>query len=179
MLKLIQWAVVALFVCQSLEAHIPTEGQIMHESKEEKRYVIGISIKTSNEHFLKEAPPLWEKFYAEKLSDKTPNRLNQNLLALYTEYEGAFTKPYTYVIGCEVANLDIIPEGMIGVEIPASENAVYTVKGPFPQAMMQAWQNIWSSPLKRSYTTDFEVYPPGFNQQALPEIKIYIALDKI
>ena len=148
----------------------------MHYSTESKRFVIGISLRTSNEHFLQEAPPLWDRFYRENLAEKIPHRLNQDLYAVYTQYEGDFTKPYTYIIGCPVSTLSQIPEGMIGIEIPAGHNAVFNVKGPFPTSMMQAWQNIWSSNLHRSYTTDFEVYPPGFNLQPEPEIKIYIAV---
>ena len=42
--------------------------------------------------------------------------MNQNLLAVYTDYEGDYTKPFTYMIGCEVSNLSTIPEGMRGIE---------------------------------------------------------------
>lgn len=141
-----------------------------------KKLVIGIPIKTSNENgrFQKEVPPLWGRFYSENLAEKIPHRLNKNLLAVYTQYEGDYTKPFTYLIGCEVSSLDIIPEGMIGIEIPASPYTVFTAKGPFPQSMMYTWQSIWNSGVKRSYTTDFEVYTPDFNPQNNPEIKIYI-----
>lgn len=148
--------------------------------KKEKRYVIGIPIKTSNEsgHFQKEVPPLWDKFHRENMAGKIPNKINQDLLAVYTNYEGDYTKPFTYLIGCEVSSLDNIPEKMIGIEVRASLYAVFIAKGAFPQSMSSTWQAIWGSGVKRSYITDFEVYRSDFNPQNNPEVKIYIAIDK-
>ncbi|HEY5259074.1 MAG TPA: effector binding domain-containing protein, partial [Rhabdochlamydiaceae bacterium] len=65
-----------------------------------------------------------------------------------------------------------------GVELEPSSYAVFTAKGAFPQSMMEAWQAIWTSNVKRSYTTDFEVYKPDFNPQDNPEIRIFIAATK-
>ena len=103
--------------------------------------------------------------------------MNQDLLVVYTDYEGDYTKPFTYLIGCEVSNLNTIPDGMMGVELEASSYAVFTAKGAFPQSMMQAWQSIWASNVKRLYTSDFEIYRPDFNPQNNPEVKIFIAID--
>lgn len=147
-----------------------------HMETTKKQFFIGIPIRTSNALFLQEAPALWDKFYKENVSEKIPNRLNQNLIALYTDYESDYTKPYTYLLGCLVSSLDKIPDGMRGIEIPASPYTVFDVKGEFPESMMDAWKNIWSSSMKRSYTIDYEVYPSNFNPQGKPEIKIYIAL---
>lgn len=151
----------------------------MNYSKEklEKKYVIGVPVRTSNEdgRFLKDVPPLWEQFHRERLAEKIPVRINHDLLAVYTDYEGDYTKPFTYIIGCEVKNLNSIPEGMIGIEIPPSKYALFTAKGEFPKSMMITWQNIWHSGIKRSYTTDFEIYTSDFNPQNNPEVRIYIA----
>lgn len=141
-----------------------------------KKFAIGIAIKTSNEHFQKEVPPLWDRFYREKLAEKIPNRSNQNLLAVYTDYEGDYTQPFTYLVGCEVSNVKAVPEGMRGVEIPASSYAIFIASGSFPESMMKTWKSIWKSDLKRLYTTDFEVYAPDFNPQENPVIKIHIAI---
>jgi predicted transcriptional regulator YdeE len=66
---------------------------------------------------------------------------------------------------------------MIGVEIEPSSYAIFTAKSLFPQSMMQTWLAIWNSDVKRSYTTDFEVYHPDFNPQNTPEIKIFISME--
>lgn len=148
-------------------------------TQKDKMFVIGLPIETSNEdgRFQREVPPLWERFFRENLAEKIPNRLNPNLLAVYTNYHSDYTKPFTYLIGCQVADLGIIPEGMMGVEIEPSAYAVFTAKGEFPQSMMHTWQAIWNSDVKRSYTTDFEVYSADFNPQANPEVNIYISID--
>lgn len=145
--------------------------------KKDNQYVIGIQIRTSNENgrFQREVPPLWDKFYRENLAEKIPNKIDQNLLAVYSDYESDYTKPFNYLIGCEVSSLKTIPENMVGIKIEPSRYAVYTAKGSFPQSMINAWQTIWRSDVKRAYTTDFEIYKPDFNPQGNPEIKIYIA----
>lgn len=144
-----------------------------------KKWVIGVPIKTSNARFQEEAPLLWQRFYSEGLAEKIPNRIDQNLIVVYTDYEGDYTQPFTYLMGCSVSNLNTIPQGMRGIEIAESPYAVFTAHGPFPEAMVQTWHAIWESHILRSYTTDFEVYPPDFDQQNTPEIKIYIALKSI
>ena len=45
-----------------------------------------------------------------------------------------------------------------------------------PSALILTWHTIWNSDLKRSYKTDFELYPEGFNPQTTSEIKIYISI---
>ena len=67
-------------------------------------------MRTSNEHFYKEALPLWMKLYRDK--GKIPNRINKEMVAVYTDYESDQTKPFTYLVGCEVSSLDQIPEGL-------------------------------------------------------------------
>lgn len=146
--------------------------------KKNKKFVIGISVKTTNENMksAQDIPPLCSRFYGENLSAKIPNRVDQNILVVYTQYESDYMKPYTCVVGCEVSSLKEVPPGMVGIEIPAHDYAVFTTKGPFPQSVVQAWQGIWSSTMKRSYTADFEVYGPDFNPQTKPEVKIYLAI---
>lgn len=146
--------------------------------KKEKKFVIGITVRTSNEdgRFLKEVPPLWDRFFSEEIVGKIPNRINKGFLAVYTDYEGNFTKPFTYIIACEVSSLDNIPEGMVGIEIPAARYATFTAKGEFPISLLQTWGSIWNSDIKRSYTTDFELYSADFNPQNKPEIKVCVSV---
>lgn len=144
--------------------------------KQEKKYFIGIDIKTNNQECVPAMRGLWDKFYKEGLLEKIPHKVNNTIFALYTNYEGDFTKPYSYILGCEVSTLDEIPEGFIGKTVPAASYAVYTTKGQYPQGLTAAWHAIWKSNFKRAYTTDFEVYRTDFNPQTNPEVKVYIAL---
>jgi predicted transcriptional regulator YdeE len=146
--------------------------------KGEKKFVIGIHIRTSNALIQTQAPLLWDRFYRENIGKKIPNKVSHDLLALYTEYEGDYRQPFTYLLGYEVADLLHIPSGMKGVEISPSAYTIFTAKGEFPASLAHAWQTVWSAPLNRSYTTDFEVYPPDFLPQNKTEISLYIATRK-
>ncbi len=142
-------------------------------------FVVGISIRTSNEEnrFQHDAPPLWERFFLENLIQKIPHRIHQNLMAVYTDYESDYTKPFTYIIGCEVSAIQVIPDGMVGIEIPPSHYSLFTVTGEFPQSLVRTWDAIWKSDVRRSYTTDFEMYPSEFPSRKNPEVTVYIATD--
>jgi len=143
-----------------------------------KRFILGISLRTSNEkgRAEQEIPAHWNRFFTEGIADKIPNRLNNTIFSLYTDYEGDFTKPYSCIIGYEVPDLKNIPSELIGKVIPEAEYAPFPATGKFPISVVATWQKIWTSPLKRAYTVDFEVYPPDFAAQMNPEIKIYISL---
>lgn len=147
-----------------------------HREIQGKKYVIGVPIRTSNAQFQEDAPLLWQKFFSENLSVSIPNTIDDHLIVIYTEYEGDFTQPFTYLLGRQVSHLKDIPQGMKGIEIERTPYAVFTAQGPFPDAMAQTWNTIWVSDIKRAYTTDFEIYPPDFDQEDNPEIKIYIAV---
>ena len=151
--------------------------QIIKEKVTEK-HILGIALRTSNDkdRAEKEIPAHWNRFFTERIADKIPNKLNNSVLSLYTDYEGDFTKPYSCIIGYEVPDLKNIPSGLTGRVIPEAEYTLFPATGQFPTSVVATWQKIWTSPLKRAYTVDFEVYPPDFAAQISPEIKIYISL---
>lgn len=157
--------------------------------------IIGIAVKTSNQQCQQDIPALWLRFVNEALAEEIPHRLaQQEVLALYTDYQGDYTQPYTYIIGCKVSQLDTVPPGMIAKTIPAAEYVVFTAQGEMPEGIIQTWQHIWQTNLKRSYRTDFEVYdkksqgftPYDANVEAdgkkppvfpLAEVDIHIGID--
>ena len=143
-----------------------------------KKYFIGTVVKTTNEkgRCITDITELKEKFFRANLEKLIPNQINQNLLAVYSNYEGDYTKPYKFYFGKEVSSLSDIPKGMKGIEIAPSSYAVFTATGDFPQSIGNAWYAIWNEGLKRSYTADFELYPENFDPDAKPEVKIYIAI---
>jgi predicted transcriptional regulator YdeE len=145
--------------------------------KQKKKFFIGLELRTNNEKCSSEMPAHKERFFKENIPDKIPNKINGNILALYTDYEGDYTKPYSWLLGCEVSNLDEIPAGLVGKVIPEFKYAVFTTQGEFPQGVIAVWQAVWKSNLPRSYTSDFEVYRSDFNPQKNPEVKVYIAVE--
>ncbi len=153
-----------------------TENCMYIMEKQTKKLFMGIEIRTDNQKCLVDMPQVWGKFFQEKILEKIPHKVSNTVFALYADYDDDYTKPYSYILGCEVSTLDNIPEGLVGKVVPASSYAVFSTQGAYPQSLGTTWQAIWKSPLKRAYTYDFEVYTPDFNPQTKPEVKVYIAL---
>lgn len=122
--------------------------------------MIGIVTRTTNVNAQAslDIPKLWDKFYKENILDRIPNKKNNQVLALYTDYEGDYLQPYNVMIGCEVTSLEDVPPGMASKIIPTSDYTILKAQGKFPDCLVQTWQKIWESDLKRSYHNDFEVY---------------------
>lgn len=143
--------------------------------------VIGIECRTSNspEAGPYDIPKHWEKFYSECILDQIPNKTSNEIIALYCDYEGDYTKPYSLVIGCSVSSLNIIPEGMVTKTIPAGSYAVFKAIGEHPKALIETWGQIWQqTDLQRTYTGDYEAYNQKFFAQFPQEIDVYIAIQK-
>lgn len=121
---------------------------------------------------------VWQRFFQEKLEEKIPSRIHPELLfAVYTDYETDVNGVYTFILGCEVANLQNIPEGFKAAEIPGGKFLKFVASGPMPQTVIQEWGNIWkffsnSSDVERAYTADYEVY----KKHSPSEVDIYIAV---
>ncbi len=148
---------------------------IVHQKK---KFFIGLELRTNNEECSEAMPAHKERFFKENILAKIPNKVNSDILALYTDYEGDYTQPYSWILGCEVSSLDQVPKGLVGKVIPEATYAVFTTKGSFPQGLIAAWQEVWKSNLTRSYTSDFEVYRLNFDPVKNPEVKVYIAIQK-
>jgi predicted transcriptional regulator YdeE len=138
--------------------------------------VIGIQMKTTNEKGQsgKDISQFWEKFRKENIFDKIPNKKDGNLLAMYSDYEGDFMQPFHYMICCEVTSLEDVPLGMIGKLVPPADYTILKAQGKFPDCLVQTWQTIWESDLKRSYRCDFEIYKKMDPEHA--DIDIYIGV---
>ena len=143
-----------------------------------QKYFIGLELRTDNQKCALEMPAHKEKFFRENILGKISNKNSGDILALYTDYEGDYTLPYSWILGCEVSSLDEIPEGLVGRVIPASKYALFTTKGNFPDGLIEAWKAVWKSNLTRCYTSDFEVYSSNFDPEKKPEVKVYIAIEE-
>jgi predicted transcriptional regulator YdeE len=161
------------------QEHVQKEGEMHHTiENQKKKFFIGFELRTDNQKCSLEMPAHKDRFFNENILAKIPNKINGNILAVYTDYEGDYTQPYSWILGAEVSSLDEIPAGLVGKVIPESKYAVFTTKGEFPQGLVVAWQAIWQSDLSRSYTTDFELYSSDFDPQKNPEVKVYIAIKR-
>ena len=140
--------------------------------------LMGITCRTSNvlEAGPIDIPNLWGKFYADNVIGKISNKTSNEVLALYFDYEGDHTKPYSILIGCPVSSADVIPEGMTVKSIPEGSYALFQAIGEHPKALIETWGTIWQTNLKRTYTGDYEVYGQKFIPGSDQEVEIFIAL---
>lgn len=146
--------------------------------KKAQKYFIGIELRTTPQEGQdrKDIPLHWTKFFAEGVLDKIPNKKSCAILGLYTDYEDDYTKPYSFIIGCEVFSLDMIPLGLVGKVIPESDYEVISVEGSFPESLQATWQMIWNSNLQRNYRNDYEEYPADFDPKNNPRYKVNISV---
>jgi predicted transcriptional regulator YdeE len=141
--------------------------------------IIGISVRTTNENMqsTKDIPALWDKFMKEEIIGKIPNKMDDTVYCIYTDYEKDHTKPYTTILGCKVKNLDNIPNGMIGKSISEANYASFTAKGNVKNgSVFNEWIKIWNANLPRTFTSDFEVYGAKAQNLEKAEVDIFISL---
>jgi predicted transcriptional regulator YdeE len=145
----------------------------------QKFSVIGISVRTTNENnqSSQDIPALWNKFMTEGIAEQIPNKTDNSVYCIYTEYEKDHTKPYTTILGCKVEHIHTIPNGMTGKTF---EEAIYTkhiAKGNMLQGIVfNEWTKIWDSDLNRTFTTDFEVYGEKAQNPENAEVEIFVAV---
>ncbi len=141
--------------------------------------IIGISTQTTNKNnqAQEDLGKLWGQFFSENIFDKIPNKVSNEIIAIYTDYKSDFTEDYTTIIGIPVSNLDEIPDGLIGREFLAENFQKFTAKGEMPKAVVDVWIDIWQrdKELNRKYSYDFEVYGAKSQNGENSEVKIFIA----
>ena len=145
----------------------------------EEKVAQGIKIKTTNKDgkAVQDIGITWQKLFADGIYEKIPNKVNNKTIGLYTEYEGDYTKPYTFIAGAEVSQELQIGEELEGIIIPKGKYAKFIITGDVQNSVGQAWQEIWNMDLKRKYTCDFEEYQNNSEDMQKQEIHIYIALE--
>ncbi|KAB1231484.1 GyrI-like domain-containing protein [Chryseobacterium viscerum] len=151
----------------------------MNNVKIEPFKVIGISVRTTNENeqAAQDIPVLWGKMMNENIINSIPNKIDNTIYSIYTDYEKDHTKPYTTVLGCKVENLDHIPEGMVGYSFDGGNYVKFTTKGDLSKGLIiNEWLKIWEMDLGRVFTADFEVYGEKAQDPSDAEVDILIAV---
>lgn len=152
----------------------------MNTLKKDAFYVVGLSVRTTNENgkAMQDIPALWQRFMSEGIKDQLTNRVGEESYAVYTDYEKDHTKPYTMILGYEVADLNEIPEEMMGKKIEASNYERFVAKGDLTkEAVVNEWMKIWNSDIDRAYASDFEVYGDKAQDPTNGEAEIFIAVN--
>ena len=151
----------------------------MQTVKIEPFNIVGISIRTTNENSQasKEIAELWGKFMSESILTKIPNKVDNEIYSLYTDYEGDHTKPYTAILGCKVENLNNIPTGMVGKSLSGGTYTKTTAKGDLMQGLVvNQWSKIFEMELDRTYNADFEIFGEKAQNPSDAEVDFYVGV---
>lgn len=151
------------------------------------KLIVGIGIRTNNSDELSgkgKIQKLWEKFYQDNLHEKIKNKTSENIYGIYSDYESDHNGEYHYFIGFEVLETQAYekdPYLAIKKIDLGKYSAIATEKGVAQQVIPMAWNKIWkmnSSELggKRSFQTDFEIYPQEANASNLTIFNIYLGI---
>ena len=131
---------------------------------------------------------LWEKLYSEKGAKNIENRINDNAIGVYYNYNNENGFEYDCLTGCEVKDtIEKIPEDMIKIQIPEGKYAKFIVIGNPEKAVGEFWYKFLEEFGKeqsdmRKYTYDFEEYITKDNYEISGEsyenmeIHIYISI---
>ena len=142
--------------------------------------LIGLSLKTktTNENGQSniDCGNLWQQFEKENYAGKIPGKLGDEILAVYHQYEGDYTKPFSYFIGCKVKAGTQVPQGLNSLIIPKGIYQQLIVKGKMPDCVVNAWKDIWISDIPRAYHADFEVYDERSKDWSNAEVEIFLSI---
>ena len=155
-------------------------NNIMQKVKIEPFKLIGISIRTTNENGQsgKEITELWGKFMSENVLEKIPNKVDNTVYSLYTDYEGDHTKPYTAVLGCKVHTIEEVPENMIGKSFKGGNYIKTSAKGDLMKGLVvNKWSEIFEMKLDRAFTADFELFGEKAQNPNNAEIDFLISIN--
>jgi predicted transcriptional regulator YdeE len=128
--------------------------------------VAGISIRTSNAKAFEEIPLLWKTFFEKQILSAVPDKVNDDIYAVYTEYDripqnadDIYSLSYTFIIGAAVNRTDRLPSTLVSTIVPASKRAVFPIEQAKPELVGAEWQKIWQmQDLLRAFAPDYEHY---------------------
>ncbi len=82
--------------------------------------VAGYRVRTTNENqqAMQDIGALWGQVLSEQLLEKIPHRVGPEIFAVYYDYAGDYTKPYTCLIGVAVTEADHLSTGVTAITIP-------------------------------------------------------------
>ena len=147
--------------------------------------VVGVTGRTNNAEEMTSdgiIGKLWGRMMQENLLAKIPNRVDENIIAVYSDYASDHTGDYTYTLGAKVSRDSEIPAGMLAVKATSGKYADFTSeRGPASRVVPQLWQKINSLPKgvpggDRTYQTDFEVYDQRARNPQDSIVDVYVGI---
>jgi predicted transcriptional regulator YdeE len=186
------WSVSVLVLCGAFAGALAFARQKQgdasanpREERQEPFTMIGISARTSNarERTDSQIGKQWSRLIQDNLLATIPNRADQNVVAVYTDYASDANGDYTFVLGAKVTKEPKdVPAGMVVKRVLGGKYAVFTSeRGPVQQVVVATWMRIWRVPKDqpggdRSYKTDFEVYDQRAQNPSDTVMEIHIGI---
>lgn len=158
---------------------VQQKNNVMQKVEIKPFQLIGIGIRTSNANgkAAQEIGELWSRFLNEKILEQIPNKVDDTIYSMYTDYEGDHNQPYTAILGCKVSSVQEVPEGFISKSISGGEYVKLTAKGDLTKGLIvKQWSKIWDMNLPRKYSADFELFGEKAQNPLDAEIEFYIAV---
>jgi predicted transcriptional regulator YdeE len=147
--------------------------------------VVGISARTSNAKEMTAEGVIgkqWGRFMQEGVLGKIPNKADNAIVAMYTDYASDHNGEYTFVLGAKVRSDAAVPAGMVAKKIPGGRYAVFTSeKGPAAKVVPEVWMRINSLPQSavggdRVYGADFEIYDQRAVDPQNSQVDVYVGI---
>lgn len=142
-----------------------------------EKIVGGITATTNNkdENMTQIIGGLWRNFFEPAIYASIPNKKNNYIIGLYSNYENGVNGSYDATVCCEISMCDNLPDGVNVKKIPSGKYAKFVVRGHMQKAVSEFWKKLWSMDLDRKFSGDFEEYQNGDIENC--EIHVYIALN--
>ena len=147
--------------------------------------VVGIAARTSNAKEMAGNGVIakqWGRLFQEGVLEKIPNKADQNVVAVYTDYASDHNGEYAFLLGSRVTSDANVPPGMVSKRIAGGKFAVFTTeKGPADRVVPSAWMKINSLPRNsaggdRLYGADYEIYDERARDPQNMQADIYIGI---
>jgi predicted transcriptional regulator YdeE len=132
------------------------------ETIREPIFIVGIELRTSNDVAHETIPLHWQRFMTLNIPERIPNRASEDMYAVYTNYQNEGLNNggvYSCVLGVDVTNLEMVPEGLVAVRLPAASYEVVAVPSGRADLVGEAWQAVWQQDTaRRAFIADCERY---------------------
>lgn len=153
----------------------------MNKVKREAIHLIGIKLKkktfNAGGQSMIDCGSLWQEFEKRNITGQIPDALGDEVFAVYYDYEGDHTKPFSYFIGRPVEKNAQRPDGLDELFIPESMFRRIEAKGKMPDCVAGAWRQIWQSDTERAYRYDFEIYDHRSRNWEDAEVDIFLSVN--
>lgn len=104
-------------------------------------------------------PKFWNEYYANEEYRKIPS-----YLGVCAQQKSDDVK-FRYGIGCKASDVKGVPDGFEIIHIPEYEWAVFTCRGPMPDAIQSMWERVYKEWLP---IADYELIPDYDIENYLP-----------